>query len=181
VSDVATGIRGPVGIAVDGTNVYWASKDAGTVSTLPKTAAQGDTAARIVARDLVAPYAVAIDATHVYWSTALNGTGTIARAPRDGDGPVTTLAAGQDNPTSIAMSATHVYWSTMTTVSRVAKTGGAVEVLASGPSGPRSLPQLSAFAPKGLIADGRSVFCVNLAGSGSVVRFDGAHDHDDRY
>lgn len=171
VRDIATGIKGPVGIAVDGTNVYWASKDDGVVSTVSKAASPDDTPTTL-ARDLVGPYAVAIDATHVYWSTALKSTGTIARAPLDGRGPVTTLATGVDNPTSIATSGTHIYWSTMTSVCRVAKMGGAVEVLASGAPGSRALPQLSAFAPKGLVVDGGSVFCVNLAGSGSVERFD---------
>lgn len=191
VRDVATGLRGPVGIAMDKTNVYWASKDDGLVSTLPKTAS-GHDAPIVVARGLVNPYAVAVDATHVFWSTAQKAAGTIACAPRDGSGPVETLATGQDNPTSIALSATHVYWSTMTTLCRCEKpragagagagartdaggrtdggrTGALPEVLASGPAGPRSLPQLSAFAPKGLVvvAD-RAVYCVNIAGRGSL-------------
>jgi hypothetical protein len=79
---------------------------------------------------------VAIDATHVYWTNrGTNGLldGTVARALKNGTG-AEVLASSLDSPFIITLDATHAYWTSRATgsVSRVPKTGGSPQLLATG-------------------------------------------------
>lgn len=92
---------------------------------------------RVVASGQDQPCAIADDAANVYWLTCGSST-SVMRAPKAGGAPVE-LAALTREPTAIAVDATHVYWvdrnfdaSKTNGVSRVAKSGGGVEVLATG-------------------------------------------------
>jgi hypothetical protein len=133
----------PGGIAVDSTNVYWASwggvmkigLDGGTPITLAGAQSDG----------------IAVNATSVYWTDPnVNdlhgpGMGTVMKVPLGG-GPAVTLASGQWNPFGVAVDLTSVYWTETAqitgsgccvnqdggTVNKVALGGGPTITLASG-------------------------------------------------
>ncbi len=119
-------------LALDQSHVYWANEDAGAVYRMslqsPGTAEQLVTAAR--------PVGVAIDATHVYWTdrgTSAPNDGSVGRALKNGT-KSEVLASSLDSPIILTLDATHAYWTNHGngTVSRVAKSGGATEMLAAG-------------------------------------------------
>jgi hypothetical protein len=147
----------PQGLAVDGTGVYWADAEQGTVM---KVSLQGGTPVTLASRQ-ANPEAVAVDETSVYWTDegwgCQNGsTGQDAESPcpfsvvkikKEGGVPVT-LTSGQnnagedlylDNPAGIVVDETSVYWTNPSqdfepvgTVMSVPKGGGAPITLASG-------------------------------------------------
>ncbi len=92
-----------VGIATDGTNVYWA--DLGT-NAIRKVAIAGGEPAD-VASNQPSPTGVASDGTNVYFTRA---DGTVAKTSVAGDGSVITLATGQSSPGRIAVDDASVYW-----------------------------------------------------------------------
>jgi hypothetical protein len=123
-----------LGLAVDATDIYWASSD-GTVS---KVGLNGGVPS-ILASGQAAPWNVAIDLKSVYWTNDVD-SGTIVRVEKNGGVPAT-LAIGQKNPWSITVDATSVYWTNTGTfaanyldgsVMKVDKNGGTPTVLAVG-------------------------------------------------
>lgn len=80
-----------------------------------------------------------VDATTLYWTCS--GSGTVMSAPKDGSGPVTTLASGQAGPNGIAIDATQLYWTN--------SGDGTVGVAPLGASGFTTLA--SGLSPLGLI------------------------------
>jgi hypothetical protein len=125
----------PHGLAVSGTNLYWAndSATAGAVLTIPLEVASdagsfdasvGDAAVsdggdggaahgvKALATGQASPIGVAIDATNLYWTTTGTSTtvnGTVVKMPLAG-GTSITLASGRSAPSAIAVDATSVYW-----------------------------------------------------------------------
>jgi hypothetical protein len=99
----------PIGVAVDGTDLFWSDAPAGNpTGGSIKQLTLGQTTVSTLAMGLNAPNAVATDGTNVYWSEA-NAAGAIKRVPAGG-GTVTTLASAQNWPSCIALDATSVYW-----------------------------------------------------------------------
>jgi hypothetical protein len=79
-----SGLSFPNGIAIDGTNVYWTNRGAGTVQMLPLAATMG-TGATTLATNQLAPGTIAVDDTYVYWvneGTSTNPTGGVIKLPK---------------------------------------------------------------------------------------------------
>ncbi|HMR09110.1 MAG TPA: hypothetical protein PKA88_25195, partial [Polyangiaceae bacterium] len=119
-------------LAIDQTHVYWANETSGLVFRLDKKALGTPQQVGMA----VGATGVALDATHVYWTGRGTGgatDGTVSRALKDGSG-AQVLASSLDSPMIIALDSTHAYWTSQLggSVSRVAKAGGAAEVLAVG-------------------------------------------------
>ncbi len=76
-----------------------------------------------------------VDATRLYWTCTASGT--VLAAPKDGSGPVTTLASGQAGPNGIAVDATQLYWGNSGdgTVMATPLAASGLTTLASGLSG----------------------------------------------
>ena len=107
-----------VGVAVDDTNVYWASEDdPGLVQYAPKTGLTNGAVATTLASELPNPHAIAVDDKNVYWVNLGPGTdtyvdGSVMMCPKTGcaaNGPIV-LASKQQNPKDIAVDDLAVYW-----------------------------------------------------------------------
>lgn len=88
---LASGQQNPSALAVDDTNLYWATGSGGTVVKLPL--AGGDPT--LVASGQGAVGGLAIDATSIYWADYDNGA--LMKPSIAGDAPVA-LASGQASP-----------------------------------------------------------------------------------
>ena len=114
-----TGDFNPVGIAVDGTNVYWANDAiiSGAILYAPK-GATGATPNALSAHD-ISPTHVALDANNVYWialgpsgSDSAYVAGYLATCPKTGciGAAPTVLAKDLHNPHGLAVDGTAVYF-----------------------------------------------------------------------
>lgn len=72
---LATGEQGPTVLALDGTDVFWASASAGTIRRVAKIGGSPSS----IATEAGAPNAIAADRDGVYWT---NDDGTVTWAPR---------------------------------------------------------------------------------------------------
>jgi hypothetical protein len=129
VNDVYT-----VGIAVDDTNVYWATEDnPGLIQYAPKGGLPQGAVPTALASDQPNPHAIAVDAKNVYWVNFGPGVntftdGSVMMCPKTGcaaSGPVE-LASKQANPKDIAVDDVAVYW----TANGYASSDGAVMKIA---------------------------------------------------
>jgi hypothetical protein len=77
---------------------------------------------------------IAIDATSVYWTSTdpISFAASVLRADKNGESAPTVLASSTGYSTGIALNDTYVYWADdgTSTLSRVPKAGGMVEILA---------------------------------------------------
>ena len=125
----------PHGIATDGTNLYWANYNAGTIR---KSALDGSNPTTI-GMNQSSPYALALDPTHVFWKNA--GDGTVWQADLNGANPVR-LGNGLATGTGgyIATGAMNVYFPDGTNgVIYDAKVGVAGTAFTPGQSGPTGI------------------------------------------
>jgi hypothetical protein len=134
---LASGQESLEGIAVDDQFVYWANMGGSFgEGRILRVAKDGGSSPIVLADNQLAPTAVVVDGTAVYWS----GYGAIHRVALAG-GPVVKLASGLAGGFGIAIDDTHVYGSGYnddpegSTIGRVPKAGGDVEVLAISPVG----------------------------------------------
>ncbi|HET6280877.1 MAG TPA: HYR domain-containing protein, partial [Polyangia bacterium] len=148
---LASAQAGPLGIAVDGTSVYWTNGDDGTVM---KVALSGG-APTTLASGQNTPRGIAVDGASVYWAAG----NTVMKVALSGGAPTTLASSGQAGPSmGIAVDGTSVYWTNNAysgTVMKVALSGGAPTTLASGQ-----------VAPTGITVDGTSVYWTNYGDSG---------------
>ncbi len=128
ITTLATGLRGPISIAVDSTNVYWTDSVSGGVS---KVGINGGSVITLATGSQ--SYGIAVDSTDVYWvGYDSNGVG-IKKVGLNG-GAVTTLATDVNSTSSIAVDSTSVYWTVSfatNDVNKVGLNGGTVTTLAT--------------------------------------------------
>jgi sugar lactone lactonase YvrE len=158
VVTLATEGNEPNGLAVSGSDVYWASvawdDDAapsgwGSVQTVTI-----DGGAVNVLGEGVSPLSVVVDDTNVYWTTlgslddagAPIQSGQILRTPRAG-GATTVLLSGASATTALAIDAQNLYWGS--------QQGGANSIVAMPLKG--GTPTTLAIAPTGMNIDAIAV------------------------
>lgn len=73
---LVSGLNDPLGIAVDGTSVYWVHLSGGTVMKVPVI---GGTPA-MLASGQSSPNLIAVDANSVYWTNSNDGT--LVKSPK---------------------------------------------------------------------------------------------------
>jgi hypothetical protein len=151
---LAAGLAMPIGLALDGTNVYWTDSLDGTVM---KVSLDGGPSVVLATGQGAAAY-VAVDSSSVYW-TSVDG-GTVMKVSIDGGDP-SVLAAGQSQPWCIALDgAGSVYWTNYWDTGAVMKApidGGTAMTLSS------------ASWPYGIAVSNGFVFWTNQDG-GEVMR-----------
>lgn len=163
VEGVATGQQSPLGIAVNGTHVYWVNVEGDIVRRWPKQGGAVENFSVTKER----PFAVAADDSHVYWVSREEG-GELARAPVAG-GPMEQLVALPHNATTrLVVAGTHLFWngSSQARVARVPKTGGVLEPLVSTEGG---MSEPSADATGVYVTEGAAVLRVAPDGTRSTL------------
>jgi len=99
------GAKGPVGIAVDGSYVYWANTFS---TTIGRAKLDGTGPNQSFITGATNPCGVAVDGSYVYWAN--NGSNAIGRAKLDGTGPNQSFITGATNPCGVAVDGSYVYW-----------------------------------------------------------------------
>lgn len=107
-------VSNPQGIAVNGTNIYWAN--AATGDPLNRTIAQATIGGGVVKGRFffvasTVPYGVALNGTHVYFTTNEESDkfSTVKRVPLAG-GEEESLNVGKSDLQGIALDSTYIYW-----------------------------------------------------------------------
>jgi hypothetical protein len=132
VTVVASGLGGVNAFTVDANNVYWTEYDIasgdGSVKQVPKA---GGTIITL-ATDFF-PTGIAVDATTVFYSGGAGPSGGTKSVPIGG-GTVTNISVGTGSfgAASLVQDANYIYGVAGTLARRILKTGGTVEVLATG-------------------------------------------------
>jgi hypothetical protein len=134
----------PNGIAVWGTDVYWASvawgSDAGPSGTGWLQTVSTDGGPVTILGTAQIPFGVAVDATDVYWTSAADSNadtsgGLLRMTPRSG-GATKVLAASVQGIGNLALGPTGVYWvATDGSVMRTPLGGGTASTVVSPPMG----------------------------------------------
>jgi streptogramin lyase len=101
------GAKGPVGIAVDASHIYWANTFA-SPGTIGRSNLDGTEASQSFISGASSPCGVAVNSEYVYWGN--HGTGTIGRARLNGSEINESFISGADAPCGVTVDASHVYW-----------------------------------------------------------------------
>lgn len=101
------GATGPVGVAVDGSFVYWANAF-GSGTTIGRAKLDGSGVNQTFITVANRPCGVAVDGSHIYWSSY--NSNSIGRANLDGTGATNTFITGAIGPCGVAVDGSHVYW-----------------------------------------------------------------------
>ena len=135
---IAQSIDHPLGVVVDGNDVYFAS--GGFVqaeNAIRHVKAQGGPVETLTKVDQIVSGELCLDGEYVYFSSDYGNA--VLRVPRAGG--TATVIARAPAPTYLAVDATHVYFTTFAkrepggTLQRVPKAGGTAEVLLGGHPG----------------------------------------------
>ncbi|HEX8793613.1 MAG TPA: hypothetical protein VF765_21870 [Polyangiaceae bacterium] len=135
VSTFANSESTPLGIANDGTYLFWADAISNSLvrqGTISSGSIINDATGRAT------PWAVAYFNGEVFYTTLTGGT---VEKVAVGGGTVTTLSSGDSSPWAIAVDATGVYWTDNGSgeVRTTSTTGGPVTTIASGQNSPRGV------------------------------------------
>ncbi len=135
---LASGLGGqPDALAIAPDAVYFNNPPLQTVTRYDKAAQTVQT----IAAGHAGLTAIATDGTYVYFATAANVLRTLGSTSVDAGATAEMIATGQDGPAGVAVFGDYVYFtaSGASTVNRVRKTGGAVEVIAKNQIGARAV------------------------------------------
>jgi hypothetical protein len=153
---LAQGQKFPLGIATDGTNVYWLSQGGPAVMTAPL--AGGTPMALASARSWGT--GIAVDSTGVYWSSP--GERAVTRTPLDGSAGTILFStpSADPAPNGIAIDDKNVYWTEFLG-------GGIVKApLAGGPPTTIFAGHAGHGIPAGIAVDSTSVYWTEHRGFG---------------
>jgi hypothetical protein len=145
------GATGPVGVAVDGSFIYWANTF-GSASTIGRASLDGTGVNQSFISGATAPCGVAVDGSYVYWAN--NGSNSIGRANLDGSGVNQSFITGATSPCGVAVDGAYVYW---------ANEGGTTIGRANlnGTSPNNSFISIGATGPVGVAVNGSFVYWGN--------------------
>jgi hypothetical protein len=130
---LAQALPGSAGVAVDGTNVYWASNVSDSIYRIKKDGSEATPTvlAKDAAGNVVTPWVLTIDDSYVYWASDRirddTNPGMVARCAKTGCNLVgTKLTPALDYPEGLAVDNSHIYFSEsyMWTVGRADKADG---------------------------------------------------------
>ncbi|MCL2448763.1 MAG: hypothetical protein FWD17_07450, partial [Polyangiaceae bacterium] len=110
---LASSQDGPLGIAVDSSDVYWTDQSGGSVM---RVSIGGGMAVTLMGGQ-ASPAGIAVDSAYAYYALEVPH-GSVMRIPLAG-GVADPVASGQDSPYGVAVDAQRVYWTN-------AASGGAV-------------------------------------------------------
>jgi virginiamycin B lyase len=147
------GANSPIGVAVNGTHIYWANFGNASGTTIGRANLDGTEANQSFITTATGPCGPGVDSAHVYWA---NGA-TIGRANLDGTGVDTSFVTGAGIPCGVAANSSFIYWanqSSFGTIGRVGLDGTTGKDLNFVPTGSGSLPT-------GVAVDGAHVYWAN--------------------
>lgn len=158
-SEIAFANNGAGAVALDATNVYWASVD---VWQAPLT---GGSATSIAA--LANPGSIAADGSYVYWTAnvGIAGDGQILKEPVGGGVTPLLVSGGAKQNAWLALDGVSAYWINP-------GDGFVMKVPLAGPANPIKLAQNQKY-PNAIATDGSNVYWTNLgdtSGDGRVMR-----------
>jgi hypothetical protein len=136
VTTLATGQLGPLAIAADTANVYWANWGSyeeahnGSIASVPSS---GGTVTTLAA-ERNDPISIAVDDSYVYWTDWGENAwsnGAVLRVPKTG-GAIVTLASKRNDPASIVVAAGTVFFIDTMGLESVPAAGGMVTTVLAG-------------------------------------------------
>jgi virginiamycin B lyase len=160
--------RPPLGVAVDGTHVYWSNATSIGRANLDGSGAEGQFISAIDR-----PLSLAVDGAHIYWTAGPNRG--IGRANLDGSGVERQFITGLRSPLGLAVDAEHIYWAESAVDDHLDGSIGRANLDASGVND-RFITDTwergaLSFDPIGVAVDGSHIFWTNNA-DGSIGRVD---------
>jgi virginiamycin B lyase len=100
-----TGASAPIGVAVDGSYIYWANEKTNSIG---RANLDGSGVNPGFIADAQDPFGVAVDGAHIYWTNAQSGS--IGRANLNGTAANNSFITGASAPEGIAVDGQHIYW-----------------------------------------------------------------------
>jgi hypothetical protein len=130
VSLLASGLDSPLGLELDATHAYVSTIQVSNAKLLRVDSSTAEVKELFVSKGI---FDVALDGAAVYFGAGEGGAFSIRRLPKSG-GAAEVIANLTSTCLVIDVDASHAYWTTTSgELQRVAKTGGTVQTLHSGP------------------------------------------------
>ena len=151
MTQVATGLTAPLGIAVAGSTVYWTSP----VSNVVQSAPVGGGTVKMVATGQTGAHGIGASPLNVF---STNTQGGQVMTLHSGAAMPTLISGTETRPLNIASDGVHLYWvdntnmgASMGTVAKAPIAGGTVTVLVAGQ-----------VFPEGMAVDATSVYWLDV-------------------